>query len=100
MADFSVTLPSGDIWTPHFVTDLNHDKCIGCARCIRVCARDVLALAGVDEAGELIAVDPDDDDDEYEKKVMTIAHAGHCIGCEACAKVCPKKCYSHAPASA
>jgi Nif-specific ferredoxin III len=98
MADFSVTLPSGDIWTPHFVTTLNHDKCIGCARCIRVCARDVLALAGVDEQGELIAVDPDDDD-EYEKKVMTIAHAGHCIGCEACAKVCPKKCYSHAPAT-
>ena len=44
MASFSVTLPSGEIWTPRFVTDLNQEKCIGCARCVRVCARDVLAL--------------------------------------------------------
>ncbi|NTV09997.1 MAG: ferredoxin III, nif-specific [Zoogloea sp.] len=100
MATFSVTLPSGEIWTPKFVADLNKEKCIGCARCVRVCARDVLALAGVDDEGELIAIDPDgDDDEEYEKKVMTIAHQENCVGCEACSKVCPKKCYTHSPAT-
>jgi Nif-specific ferredoxin III len=51
---------------------------------------------GMDDEGELIAVDADDDDDdEYEKKVMTVANEMNCIGCEACAKICPKKCYSH-----
>ena len=42
------------------------------------------------------AIDPDgDEDEEYEKKVMTIAHKENCVGCEACSKVCPKKCYTH-----
>jgi NAD-dependent dihydropyrimidine dehydrogenase PreA subunit len=31
---------------------------------------------------------------------MTIAHQELCIGCTACSKICPKKCYSHAPAAA
>jgi len=26
---------------------------------------------------------------------MTIAHKENCVGCEACSKVCPKKCYTH-----
>jgi NAD-dependent dihydropyrimidine dehydrogenase PreA subunit len=37
----------------------------------------------------------DDDDEEYEKKVMTIAHQELCIGCTSCSKICPKKCYTH-----
>ncbi len=41
-----------------------------------------------------------DDEEEYEKKVMTIAHQALCIGCTACAKICPKKCYTHATAAA
>ena len=100
MAVFSVTLPSGETWTPKFVTELNQEKCIGCARCVKVCANQVLELAGLTEDGELVLVDPDDDEDEeYEKKVMTIAHQANCIGCQACSKVCPKKCYTHAPAN-
>jgi Nif-specific ferredoxin III len=64
-----------------------------------VCPRGVLELVGVDEDGERVALDSDsDDDDEYEKKVMTIAHRQLCIGCTACAKICPKKCYTHAAA--
>ena len=60
--------------------------------------RDVLRLKGVNEDGEYIAVSPDDDDDdEYEKKVMTIANPMNCVGCEACARICPKKCYTHSP---
>lgn len=53
------------------------------------------------EDGKRIAVDIDDEDDdeEYKKKVMTIAYQLLCIGCTACAKICPKKCYTHAPAA-
>ncbi len=98
-AAFTVTLPSGSTWTPTFVTALDDHKCIGCGRCFKVCPRGVLELVGLTEDGERIAVSvDDDDDDEYEKKVMTIAHQELCIGCTACAKICPKKCYTHATA--
>lgn len=98
---FSVTLPSGATWTPTFVATLNEEKCIGCGRCFRVCPRGVLELVGLDEDGVRIPLnsDDEDDDDEYEKKVMTIAHKELCIGCTACAKICPKKCYTHEAAA-
>jgi Nif-specific ferredoxin III len=96
---FSVTLPSGAIWTPQFVQSLSEEKCIGCGRCFKVCPRGVLELVGLDDEGERIVIDLDsDDDEEYEKKVMTIAHQELCIGCTACSKICPKKCYTHAAA--
>jgi Nif-specific ferredoxin III len=101
MSSFSVTLPSGATWTPSFVQAINEEKCIGCGRCFRVCPRGVLELVGLDEAGERVSLDPDgDEEEEYEKKVMTIAHQELCIGCTACAKICPKKCYTHAAAAA
>jgi len=96
---FNVTLPSGEVWTPAFVSKLDDEKCIGCGRCFKVCARGVLELVGLTEDGERVPVDLDDDDEEYEKKVMTIAHQELCIGCTACSKICPKKCYSHAHAN-
>lgn len=97
---FSVTLPSGVTWTPTFVSVLDDEKCIGCGRCFKVCPRGVLELVGLTEDGERVAVDLDgDDDDEYEKKVMTIAHQELCIGCTACSKICPKKCYTHVQAT-
>lgn len=100
MADFTITLPSGEMWTPQFVADLNQEKCIGCGRCTKVCSREVLELVGIDDEGEQVVIDPDsDDDEEYERKVMTIANKENCIGCLACSKICPKKCYSHAPMS-
>ena len=98
-SSFQVTLPSGETWVPTFVQSLDDQKCIGCGRCFKVCPRGVLELVGLTEDGERVAVDPDDDDDdeEYEKKVMTIAHQELCIGCTACSRICPKKCYTHAP---
>ncbi len=96
---FNVTLPSGATWTPTFVAALDEEKCIGCGRCFKVCPRGVLELVGLNEDGEYVHVDEgDDDDDEYEKKVMTLAHKELCIGCTACARICPKKCYTHAAA--
>ena len=101
MAAISITMPDGRTWTPQFVQEINQEKCIGCGRCFKVCGRDVLQLVGIDEDGEIVAVEADsDDDDEYEKKVMTISNQTNCVGCEACAKICPKKCYSHEPMAA
>lgn len=82
----------GEAWTPEFLVALNHDTCIGCGRCYKVCPRDVFEL--VDKA-DIMEVDEDDVDDDDELKVMTIKNALDCIGCTSCAKVCPKKCHTH-----
>ena len=101
MSTFTITLPSGTQWTPHFVADIDHDKCIGCGRCVKVCSREVLELRGVDEDGELLETDDDDfDEDEYDRRVRIIAHPEDCIGCRACALACTKKCYTLAPSAA
>jgi len=102
MAEYTITLPGSKLWTPKFAEKIDEGKCIGCGRCFRVCGRDVLQLVGLDEDGERIAVDAAnaEDDDEYEKKIMTIAHPENCVGCEACSKICPKKCYTHSAAPA
>ena len=39
----------GKEWTPRFVKTIDPDLCIGCGRCIKICAHDVLAPAEVDE---------------------------------------------------
>lgn len=101
MSTFFITMPSGETWEPKFVQQINEATCIGCGRCFKVCPRGVLELVGLNDQGERVAIASSDDDDEeeYEKKVMTIAHQELCIGCTACSKICPKKCYTHAPAS-
>jgi Nif-specific ferredoxin III len=96
---FTVILPSGIEWTPSFVDAIDQEKCIGCGRCFKVCLRRVLQLRGVNEDGELIDED-DEDDEEYERRVMTIARPEHCIGCQACSTVCSRKCISHEPLAA
>lgn len=82
----------GKVWTPLFVQAINPERCIGCGRCFKVCGRNVLHLRALNEEGEFVE---NDDDDEIERKVMTIAHAENCIGCQACSRVCPKNCYTH-----
>lgn len=90
----------GAEWTPQFVTDLNQATCIGCGRCYKVCPRDVFELVERTDADE-IEEDDDDDfyDDEDEMMVMAIADEMDCIGCMACAKVCPKNCHTHVAAA-
>ena len=45
--------------------------------------------------------DYDDDDDGFSddtSMVMSLKDLMDCIGCQACSRVCPKKCLSHEPA--
>jgi Nif-specific ferredoxin III len=98
MAAFSVVLPGGVLWTPQFITTIDAEKCIGCGRCFKTCAHEVLQLMAVDEDGAVIAIGEDDDGDDYEKKVMSIEHPENCIGCEACGRNCSKRCISFAAA--
>ncbi len=94
MSEVVITLPDGRSWTPKFVKEIDKEKCIGCGRCFKVCGREVLTLVGIDDEGEYVMIE-EDEDDEYEKKVMTVSNQMNCVGCEACAKICPKKCYTH-----
>lgn len=96
------TRRDGKPWEPEYLVSINGETCIGCGRCFKVCGRDVMHLKGLNEDGELIDFDPeaeDDDDEEFERKIMVIVNAGNCIGCTACARVCPKNCQTHTPAS-
>jgi Nif-specific ferredoxin III len=99
MANYTVTLPSGVEWTPQFIAAINQEKCIGCGRCFKTCARDVLQLMAVNDEGEMFAVD-EDDDEEYEKKVMNIARPENCVGCESCNNNCARSLISYAAKAA
>jgi len=98
----------GDAWTPAFIIDLNQSNCIGCGRCYKACPRDVFELV---DREDVAALDDDDYDDDYgddydddddgfsddTSMVMALKNLMDCIGCEACYRVCTKKCMSHAP---
>ncbi|MBB6308101.1 ferredoxin III, nif-specific [Xanthobacter tagetidis] len=86
----------GRAWQPDYLLDIDRNKCIGCGRCYKVCGRDVMILKGINEEGDLVMLD-DDEDDEIEKKVMAMNDSGACIGCGACARVCPASCQTHGP---
>jgi Nif-specific ferredoxin III len=82
----------GRAWEPSYLVHIDPAKCVGCGRCFKVCARGVMALKGVNEEGQLVDLD---DDDEVERKVMSVAQGGNCIGCGACGRVCAKGCQAY-----
>lgn len=88
----------GTDWTPKFLQGIDWSKCLGCGRCFKVCGRGVMSLIALNEDGEV--VDEDEDDDEIERKVMNVIDAAKCIGCQACDRVCPKDCHVYAPLAA
>lgn len=88
----------GRDWTPDYLVAINPDTCIGCGRCFKVCGRDVMTLKGINDDGDIVELD-DDEDDEIEKKVMAMNDADACIGCGACARVCPTSCQTHQKAA-
>jgi Nif-specific ferredoxin III len=71
-------------WTPQFITSIDEELCIGCGRCYKVCAHDVLAFEELDG-------------DDSAKMYMRVATPGNCIGCQACERTCSKKCFSFEP---
>jgi len=71
-------------WTPQFIVSINEETCIGCGRCYKVCAHDVLAFEEVDE-------------DDSAKMFMKVSDADNCIGCQACGRTCSKKCFTFQP---
>ena len=87
----------GTVWVPEYVESIDPEKCIACGRCYKVCSRKVLDL--VDRTEIMECDDDDDDDSESMMSVMIVAHAGDCIGCGACGRVCPKGCYTYAAAA-
>lgn len=84
----------GRDWTQDFLTAIDPERCIGCGRCFKVCGRDVMTLKGIDEDGEYVDLD-EDEDEEFEKMVMVMNDEEACIGCGACARVCPTNCQTH-----
>lgn len=79
----------GTSWTPTFATAIDQEKCIGCGRCFKGCARKVLG-----------PMDLEDEESESIRMVMSIVNQNNCIGCASCGVACPKKCFSYQPKEA
>ncbi len=74
-------------YTPRFVKAVDDALCIGCGRCMKICARGVLAPREVDE-------------EDSAKMFCAVARPEECIGCEACGRTCKKGAFSFEPVAA
>ena len=97
MGNYQGLTLDGKAWEPRYISAIDPGRCIGCGRCFKTCSRDVLDLVEYEPDEEGYNDDYDDFEDDEQRMVMVVANAGHCIGCEACSKVCSKKSISHQP---
>jgi len=51
MAFVTGTKKNGSSWTPQFVTSIDKEVCIGCARCFKSCAYGCLGPYEIEDAG-------------------------------------------------
>ncbi|WP_420266625.1 ferredoxin III, nif-specific [Candidatus Magnetominusculus dajiuhuensis] len=79
----------GAVWIPRFLQSIDINKCLGCGRCYKVCGRGVLELIDKPFEGD------DEYGDDLGNKVMSLSNPDDCIGCEACARACTRKCHTH-----
>ena len=93
----TLTTRDGRDATAEYLDAIDAAACIGCGRCFKVCGRGVMALRGIDEDGNLVELD-DEDEDEIERMIMVLDDAGACVGCGACARVCAKGAQTHVAA--
>jgi Nif-specific ferredoxin III len=89
----AATTRDGRAWQPAYLVEIDAETCIGCGRCFKSCGRAVMTLMGINEDGEVVSLDSDD---EIERKIMTLTDAGNCIGCGACGRACAKNCQKYA----
>ena len=104
----------GEHYTPAFVMAIDQSSCIGCGRCFKVCPRDVFDLVDREAVAGLQAANDEYDDDDYgdddygdddgfsdeAAMVMSLKNMLDCIGCGSCARICPKRCFTHEPQAA
>jgi Nif-specific ferredoxin III len=78
----------GSPWTPMYVETFAKDKCLGCGRCVKLCAQKCLGIETYE------------DDEGTERQIARIAVKDNCIGCQSCGNICVRKCYTFKEKSA
>ena len=72
----------GSPWTPAYIEAIDVSNCLGCGRCVKLCAQKCLGL------------ESHEDDEGTERHVAIVANKDQCIGCRACGSICIRHCHT------